>query len=148
LDGDRFAADLRSPASEEAFEADLGEVRDPPQDARHADAIHRDKKGRERISFPSALLIGDERRQGAWGNDSVDPEKLREAVLRVGAKQRNEGGLKLAEAIRRFGRCATRELEVLTGKPLPALEAELWKMASDGKLKAIRVLTGTLWEAA
>ncbi len=148
LDTERFEVDLRSPASEEAFKADLTEVRDPPQEARDADAIHRDKKGRERISFPSALLIGDGRRQGAWGSDSADPAKLREAAVAAGAEQRNEGALEPADAIGRFGRCATRELECLSEKPLSVLEAELWEMARDGKLKPVRALIGTLWESA
>ena len=148
LDGDRFAADLRSSASEEAFEADLAEVRDPPQEARDADAIHRDKKGRERISFPSALLIGDAGREGAWGNDSVDPAKLREAVLRTGATQVNDGGLEALDAIQRFGACATRELEILSEKALPVLESELWALARDGELNPVHALTGTLWESA
>jgi predicted DsbA family dithiol-disulfide isomerase len=147
IDRERFETDLRSPASGEAFDADLAEVRDPPQDARDAAAIHRDKKGRERISFPSALFVGEGgSRNGAWGNDSVDVEEMRAAALASGAKQINEGGLEPAEAIRRFGRCATRELEVLAGNPLPALEAELWEMARDGRLKPIRALIGTLWE--
>jgi predicted DsbA family dithiol-disulfide isomerase len=147
LDAERFETDLRSPASEEAFEADLAEVRDPPQEARDADAIHTDKKGRQRISFPSALLIGDGGRPRVWGSDSVDPKKLRDDALAAGAEQRNEGSLKPVDAIGRFGRCATRELEVLSEKPLPALEAELWGMARDGKLKPVRALIGTLWEA-
>ena len=148
LDGDRFAADLRSSASEEAFEADLAEVRDPPQEARDADAIHRSSKGLERISFPSALFVVGDIRRGVWGSDSVDLVKMRDAALAAGAKQRNEGALEPADAIQRFGRCATRELELLSEKPLPDLEADLWEMARDGKLKPVRVLIGTLWEPA
>jgi putative protein-disulfide isomerase len=147
LDSEGFEADLRLPASEEAVEADLAEVRDPPQEARDADAIHTDKKGRERISFPSALFIGDDGRKRAWGGDPVDVGKMRDAALATGAKQRNEGALEPLDAIGRFGRCATRELEVLTATPLPALEAELWELARDGKLEPVRVLIGTLWVA-
>src|SRR3954451_15089484 len=60
IDRERFGEDLRSPASQDAFEADLAEVRDPPQEARDADGIHRDSKGRERISFPSALFLSED----------------------------------------------------------------------------------------
>jgi predicted DsbA family dithiol-disulfide isomerase len=148
LDTERFEADLRSPTSEEAFEADLAEVRDPPQEARDADAIHTDKKGRERISFPSALFIGDEGRKRAWGSDSVVVGKMRDAARQAGAKQVNEGALEPLEAVQRFGICATRELEILAEKPLQVLEVELWEMARDLKLKPVRALTGTLWEAA
>ncbi len=52
------------------------------------------------------------------------------------------------EAIRRFGRCATRELEVLGDRARPVVEAELWTLARDWKLKPVAGLTGTLWEPA
>jgi predicted DsbA family dithiol-disulfide isomerase len=148
IDRGRFEVDLRSHAITEAFGADLEEVRDPPQEARDADAIHRSSKGRERISFPSALFVGEDGTRGAWGSDSVDPEKMRAAAVAVGADRVNEGPLEPLDAIRRFGRCATRELELLAEKPLPVLEAELWGLARDWKLKPARALTGTLWEAA
>jgi predicted DsbA family dithiol-disulfide isomerase len=148
IDKDRFEADLRSDASAEAFDADLEEVRNPPQEARDADAVHTDKKGRQRISFPSALLLGDGGRQGVWGSDSVDAAKMRDAALQAGAKQVNDGPMEPLDAINRFGACATRELEVLTASVSPALEAELWALASDGKLKPVRVLTGTFWGPA
>jgi predicted DsbA family dithiol-disulfide isomerase len=148
IDHGRFEGDLRSDASAEAFDADLGEVRDPPQDARGADAVHRDRKGRERISFPSALFVGDEARLGVWGSDSVDVAKMREAALETGAKRVNEAALEPLAAIERFGTCATRELEILSEKPLPVLEAELWALARDGELNPVRALTGTLWEPA
>jgi len=149
IDRGRFEVDLRSHAITEAFGADLEEVRDPPQEARDADAIHRSRKGRERISFPSALFVGEDgSRHGAWGNDSVDPEKMREAARAAGAKPSSEGALEPLDAIARFGPCATKELEVLSGKALPVLEAELWALARDWKLKPVPALIGTLWEAA
>jgi predicted DsbA family dithiol-disulfide isomerase len=147
LDRKRFEIDLYSEAITEAFAADLDEVRSPPQEARDAGAIHRSSKGRERISFPSALFIGgDGSRHGAWGNDSVDAEKMRRAALAAGAKQVNEGTLEPLDAVRRFGRCATRELEVLADRPRPVIEAELWSLARDWKLKPVPGLTGTIWE--
>ncbi len=149
IDRQRFEIDLRSHAITEAFGADLEEVRNPPQEARDADAIHRSSKGRERISFPSATFVGaDGSRRGVWGSESVDPQKMREGALAVGARQVNDGALEPLDAIRRFGRCATRELEILAEKPLPVLEAELWGLARDWKLKPVRALTGTLWEPA
>jgi predicted DsbA family dithiol-disulfide isomerase len=147
IDRERFGADLRSPASQDAFEADLAEVRDPPQEARDADAIHRDRKGRERISFPSALFLGENgSRHGVWGSDAVDPEGMREAALAAGGRQANEGPLEPLEAIRRFGRCATRELELFAGQPLSALQGELWALARESRLKPVPTLIGTLWE--
>jgi predicted DsbA family dithiol-disulfide isomerase len=149
IDRERFEVDLRSHAITEAFGADLEEVRDPPEEAREADGVHRDGKGNERISFPSALFVGEVGgRRGAWGSDSLDPVKMREAALAAGARQVNDGALEPLDAISRFGRCATRELEVLAEKPLPVLEAELWVLARDWKLKPSPALIGTLWEAA
>jgi predicted DsbA family dithiol-disulfide isomerase len=147
IDRERFELDLRSHAITEAFGADLEEVRNPPEEAWDAGGIHRDSKGRERISFPSALFVGEDGdRRGVWGSDSVEPEKLREAAWAAGAGQVNDGALEPRDAVSRFGRCATRELEVLSEKPLPVLQAELWTLARDWKLKPVRALTGTLWE--
>jgi hypothetical protein len=149
IDRQRFEVDLRSHAITEAFGTDLDEVRDPPEEARQAGAIHRSSKGRERISFPSALFIGEDGgHRGAWGNDSVDVKKMREAAWAAGARQVNEGSLEPLEAISRFGRCATREIEILTGRPRPVVEAELWALARDWKLKPVPALTGTVWERA
>jgi predicted DsbA family dithiol-disulfide isomerase len=149
IDRARFEVDLRSHAITEAFGADLEEVRDPPQDARDADAIHRSSKGRERISFPSAVIVAEnDTRHGVWGSDSLDPDKLRAAALAAGARLVNEGALEPLDAIKRFGRCATRELEVLAQRPLPVIEAELWALARDWKLKPVSALTGTVWEPA
>lgn len=149
IDRSRFEVDLRSHAITEAFGTDLDEVRSPPEEAREAGAIHRSSKGRERISFPSALFIGEDgSRHGAWGNDSVDVEKMRETAQAAGAKAVNQGALEPLDAIKRFGRCATKELEVLAGRPRPVVEAELWALASDWKLRPVPALTGTIWERA
>jgi predicted DsbA family dithiol-disulfide isomerase len=149
IDRGRFEVDLRSHAITEAFGTDLDEVRTPPEEAREAGAIHRSSKGRERISFPSAVFIGEDGgRHGAWGSDSVDGEKMREAASAAGAQAVNQGDLEPLDAIKRFGRCATKELEVLSGRPRPVVEAELWALARDWKLKPVPALTGTIWERA
>jgi predicted DsbA family dithiol-disulfide isomerase len=147
IDRQRFEIDLFSEAITEAFGADLDEVRDPPQEARDAGAVGK-TEGKERISFPSAVFIGEDgARHGAWGEARSHPA-LRDATLAAGANQVNDGALGPADAVRRFGRCATRELELLAEKPLPVLQAELWAMARDWKLKPVSALTGTLWEPA
>jgi predicted DsbA family dithiol-disulfide isomerase len=147
IDRRRFEIDLFSEAITEAFAADLEEVRNPPQDAREAGAVRR-TEGKERISFPSALFIGEDgSRHGAWGTARSFPA-LREAALAAGAAQVNEGPLAPLDAIRRFGSCATHELELLCDQPRPPLEAELWGLARDWKLKPVAALTGTVWEPA
>lgn len=145
IDRDRFEVDLRSHAITEAFGGDLDEVRNPPEEAREAGAVRR-TEGHERLSFPSALFTGEDgSRRGVWGGARSHPA-LRDAALAAGARQVNEGALGPVEAVRRFGRCATRELEILAEKPLPVLEAELWALARDWKLRPVRALTGVLWE--
>jgi predicted DsbA family dithiol-disulfide isomerase len=147
LDRARFEIDLASHASTEAFGADLDEVRDPPPEAREAGAVRR-TEGHERISFPSAVFVGEDgSRHGVWAAARSLPA-MREAALAAGAKQVNEGSLEPEEAVRRFGRCATLELELLSGRPRPVVEAELWALARDWKLKPVPALTGTLWEPA
>ena len=147
LDHERFEIDLLSEATTKAFDADLEEVRNPPDEAREAGAIRR-TEGHERMSFPSAIFIGNgSSHHGIWGKARSHPV-LRDAALAAGARQVNDGALEPADAIRRFGRCATRELEVLAEKSLPVLEAELWEMARDRELKTVRTLTGPLWEPA
>ncbi|HMA26461.1 MAG: DsbA family oxidoreductase [Solirubrobacterales bacterium] len=147
IDRDRFEVDLRSHAITEAFGGDLDEVRNPPEEAREAGAVRR-TEGHERLSFPSALFTGEDgSRRGVWGGARSHPA-LRDAALAAGARQVNEGALGPVEAVRRFGRCATRELEILAEKPLPVLEAELWALARDWKLRPVRGLTGVIWEPA
>ena len=147
LDRKRFEIDLFSEAITEAFAADLDEVRNPPEEARAAGGIRR-TEGKERLSFPTAVFIGEDgSRHGVWGNARSHPA-LRDEALAAGAIQVNEGPLEPLDAVRHFRRCATRELEVLAEKPLPVLEAELWALARDWKLRPVRALTGTLWEAA
>jgi Thioredoxin len=147
IDRKGFEIDLFSEAITEAFAADLDEVRNPPDEAREAGAVKR-TEGHERVSFPSALFIGDDgERHGVWAFARSGPA-LREAALASGAELVNEGALEPLDALRRFGRCATHELEVLAEKPLPVLQAELWSLARDWKLRPVSALTGTVWEAA
>jgi hypothetical protein len=72
----------------------------------------------------------------------------REAAIAVGAQVVQERRPEPLEALDRFGRCATRELEELTGKPPPVLGAELWTLAREWKLQAVAVPGGTMWEKA
>ena len=144
LDRDRFEIDVHSNAITEAFAADLDEVRDPPDEAREADAVG-ETEGKERVSFPSAVFVAEDgSRHGVWGSAPV--EDYREAALAAGAKQRSEGALEPLDAIQRFGMCATAELQELSGRPRPVVEAELWRLATEWKLKPVPALTGTLWE--
>lgn len=146
LDVERFRIDLSSHAITEAFAADLDEVRDPPAAAREAGKVSR-TEGHERLSFPSAVFAGaDGSGRGVWGWRPY--EEYREAAGAAGAAVVGNRRPEPLEALERFGRCATRELEELTGRPRPVLEAELWGLARDWKLRPLTVLGGTIWERA
>ncbi len=146
LDVERFRIDLDSHAITELFGADLDEVRDVPAQAREADKV-RSTEGKERVSLPSAVFIGDHGgRHGVWGWQPYGA--YRDAALAAGASPVNDGPLEPVAAIDRFGSLATKEAEVLADRPRPLVEAELWRLATEWKLKPIRALTGTIWEKA
>ena len=146
LDVDRFRIDIASNAITEAFAANLDEVRNPPAEAREAGRVSV-TEGRERISFPSAVFRGEDGSEhGVFGPHSY--EAYREAALAAGAQPARSETAEPLEAIGLFDRCATRELEELTGRPRPVLEAELWTLAREWRLKPVGVLGGTFWELA
>lgn len=146
LDRERFATALDGAAARESFEAHMAEAREVPAEAR-AQKKHSHTEGQERVSFPSLVFISEGgERHGVWGWQPL--QAYREAALAVGAKQVNSGPLPPLEAIARFGRMATREVEVLNEKPGPPTCAELWRLAAEGRLRPVRALTGTIWEAA
>ena len=146
LDVERFRIDLGSHAITEAFAADLDEVRNPPDEAREIGKVGQ-TEGHDRVSFPSAVFRGGGGSDsGVWGWQPY--EAYREAALAAGAEPAASQPADPVAAIERFGRCATRELEELTGRPGPVLRAELWGMARDWKLRPVGVLGGTLWELA
>jgi len=146
LDVERFRIDLVSNAITEAFAADLEEVRDPPDAAREADQV-KETEGHERLSFPCAVFIAEDgARHGVWGWS--DYEDYRDAAIAAGAEISRAEPPSVIEAVEHFSRPATKEVEVLTGKPGPVVRAELWDAARDWKLRAEPVLGGELWEPA
>jgi protein-disulfide isomerase-like protein with CxxC motif len=146
LDVERFRIDLDSHAITEAFGADLDEVRDVPAQARAAGAVAEGERT-ERVALPSAVFVGEDgSRHGVWGRRPFRDH--REAAIAAGAESLNAGGLEPLDAIERFGRCATRELEELSGRPRPLVEAELWTAAREWRVRPIEALTGMLWEPA
>jgi predicted DsbA family dithiol-disulfide isomerase len=130
LDRARFEIDLRSHAITEAFGADLEEVRalDPP------------------LPLPSVAFIGPggERHEVRGAQPYA---AYRAAAIAAGAEPVRDPLAEPLAAIAHFGRCATRELEQLSGRPRPVVEAELWALAREWRLKPVPVLTGTLWES-
>lgn len=146
LDVERFRIDLASNAITEAFAADLDAARNPPAEAREQGKVG-ETVGHERVSFPSAVFRGDGGADhGVWGWSPY--EAYRDAAAAAGARPGRERPADATAPIERFGRCTTRELEELTGKPGPVLRAELWSLARDWRLRPVPVLGGELWERA
>jgi hypothetical protein len=69
-----------------------------------------------------------------------------EAARSAGAEPVGAGSPSVLEALRRFGRMATREVEEVCGLRGPRASAELWRLAEAWEVRPVRVLTGHLWE--
>ena len=50
--------------------------------------------------------------------------------------------------MRRFGRLATPEVAAACDLPGPRAAAELWRLASEWRVRPVRIVTGELWELA
>jgi hypothetical protein len=144
LDVPAFEAALASTAPMEAFERHLEEVRLVPDEARDQGKTSV-TEGHERLSFPSAVFIGEDGvRHGVYGFRPF--EAYREAALAAGARPVNEGPLSVLEAVERFDVVAIPEVEALCGMGPIETRAELWRLAKEGRLRPVGALTGTLWE--
>jgi hypothetical protein len=141
---ERFRIDLGSHAIVEAFGADLEATRSVPEGVEGVDA----HGSGPRKPFPSVEFVseGGEVVRGVYGRAGY--EELREAALAAGAAPARDDRPSVADALARFGRMATREVEEVCGLPEPRALAELWQLAADWRVKPVRVLTGWLWEPA
>ncbi len=133
LDVARFEIDLRSHAIVEAFGSDL-------ERARAAG-----REGERRVPFPTFAVRG-ENGEERWAYDETDASALRALALAAGA---TPGPLPAAEAaVRRFGRLGTAEVAAACDLSGPRAPAELWRLATEFRLRAEPVLTGPLWAPA
>ena len=144
LDVERFRLSLRSHAIVEAFGADLEATAALAGEA--ADPEGRSSVGREGVPLPTAVLEGPVERRSVSG--AAPYEVFREAAVACGAAPPPARRLGVEQALGRFGRLTTREVEVLCELPGPRAGAELWGLAEAWKVRALPVLTGHLWEAA
>jgi putative protein-disulfide isomerase len=146
LDVKRFRIDLGSHAIVEGFGADLERIRDVPADAREQGKV-KSTGGPERLPLPSTVFTGEDgTRRAVYGHGPY--EAYRAAAEECGAVPLGAGPPTVAEALGRFGRMATREVELVCELPEPRAAAELWSLAAEWKVKPVRVLTGHLWEPA
>jgi predicted DsbA family dithiol-disulfide isomerase len=123
LDVERFRIDLDSHAILEAFGADL-----------EARRLHtRD------LPF---LVVGEGER--VCGPD----DDLRVAVSEAGGRPADRPAPDVLAALDSFGRMASVEVEAVCDLPGPRANAELWRLATEWRVRPVRVLTGMLWERA
>ena len=144
LDVERFRLSLRSHAITEAFGADLEATEALAGEAQDPDG--RSSAGRGGVPLPTAVFSGDGGRRVVSG--VVPYEAYRAAAVACGAEPAGDGRIGVEQALARFGRLTTREVEVLCELPGPRAGAELWGLAEAWKVRAVPVLTGYLWEAA
>jgi predicted DsbA family dithiol-disulfide isomerase len=147
LDVERFRIDLNSHAIVESFGSDLEEARAVPDEARaHEGGVER-VDGRDRMALPSMIFTGEAgAAHGVFGPHPY--EDYRAAAEAAGARAGDAERPGVVEALRRFGRMATREVEAVCGLPRPRASAELWRLAGDWQVTNVSVLTGDLWELA
>jgi hypothetical protein len=144
LDIERFRLDLASNAVIEAFGNDLEEVRSPTDEARGAGVVI-EVGGRERMSLPSVAFVAEDgSRHYASGERGYD--ELRAAAEAAGAVAPDAPLPGVEDALRRFGAMATAEVAEVCGLAGPRAPAELWRLATEWKVKPVRVLSGELWE--
>jgi putative protein-disulfide isomerase len=125
LDAARFRVDLESNATVEAFGADLEETRSFTD-----------------LALPS-LRFDDRLVSGA-----APYSEWRAAALAAGGTPVAQPPLSPLDAVLRFGRTASIEVEAVCDLPGPAAELSLWQLASEWRIRPLRVLTGVLWERA
>jgi predicted DsbA family dithiol-disulfide isomerase len=125
LDAARFRVDLESNATVEAFGADLEE--------------RRELADRE-LPF---LRFGDELLSA-----SAPYPEWRAAALAAGATPSEAPKPAPLDVVQRFGRVASVEVESVCDLAGPVARAQLWRLATEWRVKPVRVLTGVLWEPA
>jgi putative protein-disulfide isomerase len=133
LDLERFRVDLQSNAILEAFAGDLEESRAVAEAAG--------------AQLPVLRFLpdgdGEERRVA-----SEHPyEEWRAAATAAGASPDGTPPPDVPAALRRFGSMATAELAAVCDLPGPRAGAEVWRLASEWRVKRVPVLFGELWEA-
>jgi hypothetical protein len=148
LDAQRFRVDLESNAIVEAFGADLEETRTIPEAARRHGLARNIAHGStaERLAFPTIRFGGDHGEE--WRGGDHPYEEWRTAAIAAGARPADEPRPDVLGALKRWGRMATPEVEAVCELPGPRASAELWRLATEWKVRPTRVLTGGLWEVA
>jgi predicted DsbA family dithiol-disulfide isomerase len=170
LDVERFRVDVGSHAIVEAFGADLEETRGVPDAARERGLVAQAPSG-ERLALPALRFLPDgadspgtePARPAGPGTESVQPvgdgterwcgandgyEGWREAALAAGAVPASGALPSVVAALERFGSLAAAEVSGVCDLPGPRAHAELWRLATEWRVRPQRFLTGELWTLA
>jgi len=137
LDVVRFASDLRSSATVEAFGADVERAR----------AVNREHHEAclGRVPFPSFELRSNDGVVHAVPNPG-DPAGLRAAALAAGGVPGPRPTV--PELLALGGRFAVPEVAAACDLPGPLAHVQLWQEAAAWRARPERFLTGELWSAA
>ncbi len=140
LDLERFRIDLASHATLEAFGADLARAHNVPEEHQ--------APGTGRVVLPSLEFQGEGHQSAVYGY--ADHAALRDAALAAGAEPRPEAerARTVEEALRRFESMATVEVAAVCELPGPRAPAELWRLASEWRVRPERLGSGELWALA
>ena len=130
LDAQRFRIDLESAATVEAFGADLEAARALP----------------DGLAMPALHLRGE--RGEEWRGAGQPYADWRAAALAVGATPGEPRFPDIPAALARFHTMAGAEVQAVCDLPGPRALAELWRLASEWRVRPVRILTGELWEPA
>jgi predicted DsbA family dithiol-disulfide isomerase len=143
LDVERFRIDLRSNAITEALGTDLEAT--AALGAEQGERPPRSSAGAGGTALPTVVFSGDAGREVVRG---LQPLEAYRRVAEACGARREPVRLEVEDAVRRFGRVTTTEVESLCDLAGPRAHAELWRLAEGWRVRPVRVLTGWLWEAA
>jgi hypothetical protein len=139
LDVDRFRLALSSHAVLEAFGADLDRAAAVPAE-HHAE-------GTGRVKLPSLeFREPDDVVHGVYGY--TDYASLAAAAIAAGAEPADRPAPSVEDALRTFGSMATAEVAAVCDLPGPRAPAELWRLATEWRVRADRAGSGELWMLA
>ena len=145
VDVERFRIDLSSNAITEAFAGDL--ERTEALAGRVDGPVAAASRGVGDVPLPTLVFRAEDGTERVLaGFQTV--EACRAAARESGASPVEGGAMGVEEAVARFGRVTTREVEVLCELPGPRAGAKLFRLAEQWRLRPLRRLTGYLWEAA
>ncbi len=123
----------------EAFAADL--------DRCGAVSAEHNVAGTGRVKLPSLEFVAaDGAVHGVYGPSGY--RALPAAAVAAGAPAVFDGPRSVEDALRRFGTMATAEVASVCDLPGPRAPAELWRLATEWRVRAERVGTEYLWSLA